>query len=284
MTRTLLLIAAGAVSFGQNLPDVLQQGEKVFAETCATGYCHGLRGTAGGAPRLVGRGFDPAFINNIVTRGVPGTAMPGFGESLPRPDVIAVVSYVATLNGVANPNIGAAGSAPAAPEIALSPGAARGRDPREPRRLPGARTPGPAMGGCRTVRSRRAPHRDGGRALPRRGGDALAGGQILDCHSLMVTDQELMAFPDPLCITNDRQQAVVDGIPIIRARKTAGQDRANARAQNRRDRYFHGRATTKIRSRDQNIPWLHRCRELGINLFKKKLAQDLRIKAFTLAP
>ena len=128
MTRTLLLIAAGAVSFGQNLPDVLKQGEKVFAETCATGYCHGLRGTAGGAPRLVGRGFDPAFINNIVTRGVPGTAMPGFGESLPRPDVIAVVSYVASLNGVANPNIGAAGSAPAAPEIALSPGAARGRD------------------------------------------------------------------------------------------------------------------------------------------------------------
>jgi cytochrome c553 len=128
MTRTLLLLLAGAVSFGQNLPDVLKQGEKVFAETCATGYCHGPRGTAGGAPRLVGRGFDPAFINNTVTRGVPGTAMPGFGESLSRPDVIAVVSYVASLNGVANPSIGAARGAPAAPEIALSPGAARGRD------------------------------------------------------------------------------------------------------------------------------------------------------------
>lgn len=47
--------------------------------------------------------------------------MPGFGESLRRPDLIAVVAYVATLNGVANPNIGAVGSAPAAPEIAPSP-------------------------------------------------------------------------------------------------------------------------------------------------------------------
>jgi mono/diheme cytochrome c family protein len=128
MTRTLLLIAAGALSWGQNLQDVLKQGEKVFGETCATGYCHGPKGTAGGAPRLVGRGFDPAFINNTVTRGVPGTAMPGFGESLRRPDLIAVVAYVATLNGIANPNIGAVGSAPAAPEIAPSPGAARGRD------------------------------------------------------------------------------------------------------------------------------------------------------------
>jgi len=128
MTRTLLLLAVGAVSFGQNLPDVLKQGEKVFAETCATGYCHGPRGTAGGAPRLVGRGFDPAFINTTVMRGVPGTAMPAFSENLPRPDLIAVVSYVASLNGVANPNIGAAGSPLAAPEITLSPGAARGRD------------------------------------------------------------------------------------------------------------------------------------------------------------
>jgi mono/diheme cytochrome c family protein len=128
MIRTLLLIAAGAVSFGQNLQDLLKQGEKVFGETCATGYCHGPKGTTGGAPRLVGRGFDPAFINNTVRRGVPGTAMPGFAESLPRPDVIAVVSYVATLNGFTNPNIGDSGDPPPAPEITLSPVAARGRD------------------------------------------------------------------------------------------------------------------------------------------------------------
>ena len=127
MTRTLFLIAVGIVASAQNLPDVLKQGEKVFNETCATGYCHGVRGTPAGAPRLVGRGFDQAFINNTVTRGVAGTAMSGFAASLSPPDLIAVIAYVASLNGIANPNLAAAGGAPAAPEVALSPEASRGR-------------------------------------------------------------------------------------------------------------------------------------------------------------
>ena len=58
MTRALFLLTVGVVASAQNLPEVLKQGEKVFSETCATGYCHGVRGTPAGAPRLVGRGFD----------------------------------------------------------------------------------------------------------------------------------------------------------------------------------------------------------------------------------
>ena len=127
MTRTLFLLSVGVLASAQNLPEVLKQGEKVFTGTCATGYCHGLRGTAAGAPRLVGRGFDQAFINNTVTRGVAGTAMSGFAASLPSADLIAVIAYVASLNGIANPNLAAAGGPPAVPEVSLSPEASRGR-------------------------------------------------------------------------------------------------------------------------------------------------------------
>ena len=57
-----------------------QQGERIFKQTCATGYCHGARGEAGGAPRLAGRGFDKDYIDTTIARGIPGTAMQGFGQ------------------------------------------------------------------------------------------------------------------------------------------------------------------------------------------------------------
>ena len=90
----------------QNRPDVLERGEQVFAKSCATGYCHGIKGGPSGAPRLAGRGFDQAYIINVVTRGVPQTSMPSFATSLSRTDLVAVVAYVATLNGIADPNVG----------------------------------------------------------------------------------------------------------------------------------------------------------------------------------
>jgi mono/diheme cytochrome c family protein len=104
-------------------------GEKVFAQSCATGYCHGARGAAAGAPRLAARGFDQTYITNTIMRGLPGTAMPAFGTTLSRADLGAVVAYVANMNGIANPSInlgpgpGAAGPA----ETPLSPEAERGR-------------------------------------------------------------------------------------------------------------------------------------------------------------
>jgi mono/diheme cytochrome c family protein len=94
----------------QDLTEILRQGEQVFAKSCATGYCHGVRGGPGGAPRLVGRHFDQAYISNVVTRGVPDTGMPSFATKLSRPDLVAVVAYVATLNGIASPNVGPGGA------------------------------------------------------------------------------------------------------------------------------------------------------------------------------
>jgi mono/diheme cytochrome c family protein len=112
----------------QNLQDVLKQGAQVFIRSCATGYCHAPKGEAGGsAPRLAARGFDQTYINNIVNRGVPGTAMPAFTGSLSLADRAAVVAYVATLNGITNPAVSVALAAPSTGPV-LSADAARGRD------------------------------------------------------------------------------------------------------------------------------------------------------------
>ena len=78
----------------------VKHGEQVFAKTCATGYCHGPKGTSGGAPRLAGRGFNENYIAGVVVRGVPGTGMASFATKLSREDLTAVIAYVAMLNGV----------------------------------------------------------------------------------------------------------------------------------------------------------------------------------------
>jgi mono/diheme cytochrome c family protein len=138
MTRTLLLLivstlACPALAWSQNTQDILKHGEQVFNRSCATGYCHGARGTPGGAPRLAARGFDQPFISDTVSRGVPRTAMSAFAKVLSPQELVAVVAYVASLNGIANTEISPGtpngmGSAGAPPGAALSPEAARGRD------------------------------------------------------------------------------------------------------------------------------------------------------------
>lgn len=121
MKRGLLIFVFAGAACAQ--PAMVKQGEQIFATTCATGYCHGARGVAGGAPRLAARGFDAAYIRNVVTNGIADTGMPAFTAKLSRPDLIAVVTYVASLNGVDVSDNGAA-QAPSAP--ALSGEAARG--------------------------------------------------------------------------------------------------------------------------------------------------------------
>jgi mono/diheme cytochrome c family protein len=125
--KIFLFFAICAFASAQNLSDVLKQGEAVFNKSCATGYCHGARGANGGAPRLAARGFDQNFIDNTVTRGVPTTAMPAFEATLPRADLTAVVAYVASLNGVANPTIAGSGGPPVPAAAKLSADATRGR-------------------------------------------------------------------------------------------------------------------------------------------------------------
>jgi mono/diheme cytochrome c family protein len=129
MNRMWLLLVASIFVRAQSLQEVVRQGEQVFAKSCATGYCHGAKGSPGGAPRLAGRGFDPPFIRETVIGGIRGTGMPGFAATLSRPELVAVIAYVATLNGIANPNVNAGPpgeNAPSGPP--LSGEATRGRE------------------------------------------------------------------------------------------------------------------------------------------------------------
>jgi mono/diheme cytochrome c family protein len=130
MRALALFLACGAVC-AQSTPELVKQGETTFNKTCATGYCHALRGgTGGGAPRLAARGFDEQYINSVTARGVAGTAMPGFAGTLARAELTAVVAYVATLNGIANPNLSfgpGGGRFGGPPEAPLPEDAARGR-------------------------------------------------------------------------------------------------------------------------------------------------------------
>ena len=98
MKLALLLIPAFALA--QN-PQA--RGVEVFNRSCATGYCHGVKGTPGGAPRLAARGFDDAYISQTVRMGIPGTGMPAFATTLDRTDLLAVIAYVDGLNGVTPP-------------------------------------------------------------------------------------------------------------------------------------------------------------------------------------
>ncbi len=129
MKRVAFFLLIQLPGWSQDLQRVLKQGQEVFDKTCATGSCHGQRGTAGSAPRLAARGFDQDFLTNTITRGVPGTSMPGFGATLSRPEITAVAAYVATLNGIANPKVTGAGptGAAAPAKVALSVEAARRR-------------------------------------------------------------------------------------------------------------------------------------------------------------
>ncbi len=78
-------------------PEVLQRGEVVFAQSCATGYCHGAAGTAGRGPRLRGRSLDRNRVSDVIRNGIPQSAMPGWKDRLSEPDLSAVIDYVMSL-------------------------------------------------------------------------------------------------------------------------------------------------------------------------------------------
>ena len=98
-----LLMMSAMLAAQPSAPSGGERGLDVFNKTCATGYCHGVKGTPGGAPRLAARGFDDAYISQTVRNGIPGTGMPAFGTSLDRADLLAVIAYVDHLNGVTPP-------------------------------------------------------------------------------------------------------------------------------------------------------------------------------------
>lgn len=128
MKSACLMILAPALALAQGVSNnggrLLAHGQDVYNKSCATGYCHGVKGTAGGAPRLAARGFDDAYVSQTVRMGIPHTGMPEFGSTLERGELQAVIAYVDSLNGVTPPSNPFAMPAPRK----LPPAAQHGRE------------------------------------------------------------------------------------------------------------------------------------------------------------
>ena len=81
--------------------NVLEHGAQIFATRCAS--CHAADGKGLIGPNLTDlyqlHGTSRMDIFSTVRAGVPGTAMPAWGEQMAASDVVAVASYVVTLRG-----------------------------------------------------------------------------------------------------------------------------------------------------------------------------------------
>lgn len=103
-----------ALMLAQNVPGPeVAKGERIFAQSCSVGYCHGAGGSAGRGPRLRGRSFDRVYLLSVTRDGIPKSAMPAWKGRLSDADMEAVVSYIASL----------ASATDAAPANPMPPGA-----------------------------------------------------------------------------------------------------------------------------------------------------------------
>jgi len=113
-------------------PAPVAQGERIFAQSCSVGYCHGVAGSAGRGPRLRGRTFTKDYLTTVIHDGIPSSAMPAWKDRLKDDDIRAVVAYIVSLATATDPappaNPMPPGVGPASqPVFSGPPQAARGR-------------------------------------------------------------------------------------------------------------------------------------------------------------
>lgn len=128
------MIAVALLLFAQAAADPapVARGERIFAQSCSVGYCHGVAGAAGRGPRLRGRSFSKDYLYNVTRDGIPSSAMPAWKGRLKDEDIRAVVEYVTSLASAgdaappANPMPPGVGPA-SLPSFSGPPQAARGR-------------------------------------------------------------------------------------------------------------------------------------------------------------
>lgn len=92
MIAVALLMAQAAAG-----PALIARGERIFAQSCSVGYCHGVAGAAGRGPRLRGRTFAKDYLVSVIRDGIPSSAMPAWKGRLKEDDMRAVVEYIASL-------------------------------------------------------------------------------------------------------------------------------------------------------------------------------------------
>ena len=76
---------------------VIARGNDLFAQNCATGYCHGAEGRAARGPDLRNRDWDPRKLYASIHGGVPGTTMPPWNNIIPDEGIWAVTAYIISL-------------------------------------------------------------------------------------------------------------------------------------------------------------------------------------------
>jgi len=92
-------------------PQFIAEGAKLFAPVCGNAYCHGTGGKGGGAPRLRGRGLEPAYLFKTISRGISGTAMLSFNSEFSDEQIWKVVAFIMS-DTATSPVIAAETSAP----------------------------------------------------------------------------------------------------------------------------------------------------------------------------
>ena len=75
----------------------IARGDKLFAQGCSVGYCHGASGSAARSPRLRGRTFDRDYLIKVIRNGIPNTAMPAWGDRLTDADIDDLTVYIQSL-------------------------------------------------------------------------------------------------------------------------------------------------------------------------------------------
>jgi cytochrome c oxidase cbb3-type subunit III len=83
-------------------PDLVKEGAKIFAHTCAV--CHGNEGQGRVGPNLTDddwiHGGKPSEIYAVVAAGVPSKGMPAWFPTLGATNCLAVTAFVLTRRGL----------------------------------------------------------------------------------------------------------------------------------------------------------------------------------------
>lgn len=75
-------------------PQYIAEGAKLFAPSCGNAYCHGAGGVGGGAPRLRGKGLEPAYVFKTISNGIPGSAMLSFKSEFSEQQIWKLVAFI----------------------------------------------------------------------------------------------------------------------------------------------------------------------------------------------
>ena len=118
--RLCLLVAFAGCAMAQSLgtPASIARGDKLFAQGCSVGYCHGAGGSAARSQRLRGRSFDREYLVKVIRNGIPNTAMPAWGDRLTDGDINDLTDYIQSL---ATAPVAVAGGPSTEAQVALPP-------------------------------------------------------------------------------------------------------------------------------------------------------------------